>query len=250
MPAGRNEQIVMLSGEPGATLAENVRLTLVDMIMKGAFDEGTRLYPERIAEQLGVSMTPVREALMQLAADGFVDGIQRRGFHVRTPDARQVTNLWQVRQGLELTAGELAVARRRDGLISDADIDYLSALQRSQESSEALANHVQKLDLNGRLHGRIVELSGNDILVSVYQSIRTKVAGSLVQRGLDTWRDRLEAESNEHWGLINALRDADFAAFETATRRHLARSLKDALADLAARPVDRDLTTKPKSVQA
>lgn len=229
------DPLILLVGAPGATLAENVRLTLVDMIMKGAFDEGSRLYPERIAEQLGVSMTPVREALMQLAGDGFVEGVQRRGFHVRTPDARQVTNLWQVRQGLELTAGELAVARRAAGQIGDADIEYLAELQSSQESSEALANHVQKLDLNSRLHGRIVEMSGNDVLISLYQSIRTKVAGSLVQRGLDTWRDRLEAESAEHWKLINALRDADYDAYNLATRKHLARSLKDALADLSTR---------------
>jgi DNA-binding GntR family transcriptional regulator len=240
MPGTRGEHIVMLSGEPGATLAENVRLTLIDMIMKGRFDEGTRLYPERIAAQLGVSMTPVREALMQLTADGFIEGIQRRGFHVRTPDARQITHLWQVRQGLELTAGELAVERRRAGLVTDADIAHLAGLQRSQETSEALANHVQKLDLNGRLHGRIIELSGNDVLVAVYQSIRTKVAGSLVQRGLDTWRDRLEAESAEHWALIHALENADLAAFEAATRRHLARSLKDALIDLAARMAGRE----------
>src|SRR5690606_28740476 len=135
----------------------------------------------------------------------------------------QITNLWQVRQGLELTAGELAIARRKVGLVGDADLDYLATLQRSQESSDTLANHTQKLDLNGRLHGRLVELSGNPTLVSLYQSIRTKVAGSLVQRGLDTWRERLTAESAEHWAIINALRDADFPAFDRATRRHLAR---------------------------
>ena len=235
MQSNNREQIVMLSGAPGATLAENVRLTLVDLIIQGAFDEGARLYPERIAEQLGVSMTPVREALMQLAADGFVEGVHRRGFHVRTPDGRQFTNLWQVRQGLELTAGELAVARREAGIVSDADIDYLIDLQRRQEKTETLANHAQKLDLNGRFHSRIVELSGNDVLISLYHSIRTKVAASLVQRGLDTWRDRLEAESAEHWKLINALRDADYPSFDAATRSHLARSLKDALADLEAR---------------
>jgi DNA-binding GntR family transcriptional regulator len=235
MLSNSREPIVMLAGAPGATLAENVRLTLVEMIMQGAYDEGARLYPERIAEQLGVSMTPVREALMQLAAEGFVEGVQRRGFHVRTPDAQQFTNLWQVRQGLELTAGELAVERRQAGLIGERDIEYLADLQRRQEKAETLSNHAQKLDLNGRLHGRIVELSGNDILVSLYHGIRAKVAGSLVQRGLDTWRNRLEAESAEHWKLINALREADYAAFEEATRSHLARSLKDALADLETR---------------
>lgn len=235
MANSNSDPIVMLAGAPGATLAENVRLTLIDLIMQGTYDEGSRLYPERIAEQLGVSMTPVREALMQLAADGFVEGVQRRGFHVRTPDAQQFTNLWQVRQGLELTAGELAIARRKAGLVGDNDIEYLADLQRRQERAETLFNHAEKLDLNGRLHNRIVELSGNEVLVSLYQSIRTKVAGSLVQRGLDTWRNRLEAESAEHWQLINALRDADYSAFDAATRSHLARSLKDALVDLETR---------------
>ena len=239
--------MLMLVGAPGATLAENVRLTLIDLIMRGAFDEGTRLYPERIAEQLGVSMTPVREALMQLASEGFVSGVQRRGFHVRTPDPVQITNLWQVRQGLEITAGELAISRRRAGQVTDADIEYLADLQRRQETSQTLANHVQKLDLHGQLHQRMVELSGNEVLVSVYQGIRTKVAGSLVQRGLDTWRDRLAAESAEHWALINALRDADLAAYDAATRRHLARSLKDALIDLATRTASPSQTALGKS---
>jgi DNA-binding GntR family transcriptional regulator len=233
--AGRSRTILTLAGEPGATLAEALRQTLVDKIMRGDFDEGARLYPERIAEQYGVSMTPVREALMQLATEGFIEGVQRRGFHVRTLDAGKFVELWQVRLGLELTAGELCVARRKAGAISDADIHYLAGLQRSQESSETLANHSEKLNLNGRLHSRIVELSGNDLLISLYQGIRTKVAGSLVQRGLDTWRERLAEESAEHWAIIESLRHADSDAFQAALRKHLARSLKDALNDLAAR---------------
>ena len=88
---------------------------MLDLIMRGELEQGHRLYPERLAERFGVSITPVREALMQLAAEGFIEVVQRRGYHVRTPAAGQIIDLWQVRQGLELTAGEICIARLKAG---------------------------------------------------------------------------------------------------------------------------------------
>jgi DNA-binding GntR family transcriptional regulator len=223
----------VLVGKPGLTLAENVRQTLLEEIMAGHFGQGDRLYPERLAEQLGVSMTPVREALMQLAAEGFIEVVQRRGFHIRTPDPRQITNLWQVRQGLELTAGELCIARLEKGELTAGDLEQLAGLQRDQEVGVDSIPHVYKLELNNRLHSQIVEFSGNALLVSLYRSIQIKVLGSLVQRGLESWRGRLADESAEHWGIIDALGARDLEAYHKAVRKHLKRSLKDALSDLA-----------------
>lgn len=224
-----------LVGRPGATLGETVRRTLLDMIMHGHFAQGDRLYPERIAEQFGVSITPVREALMQLAAEGFIEAVQRRGFHIRSPDAPQVINLWQVRLGLELTAGELCIARLAGGGLEPADLEVLADLQRAQEDPSVRVRHVDKLELNNQFHSQIIELSGNPLLISLYRGIQIKVLGSLVQRGLDTWRGRLGGEAAEHWAIVDGLRSADYDAYQKATRAHLARSLRDALADLATR---------------
>src|SRR4051794_5729597 len=77
-----------LVGKPGETLAETLRRTLLDMIVFGYFERGVRLYPEKLAEHFSVSLTPVREALMRLAAEGFIEVIQRRGYHIRDPDAK------------------------------------------------------------------------------------------------------------------------------------------------------------------
>jgi DNA-binding GntR family transcriptional regulator len=224
-----------LLGRPGATLAQTVRRTVLDLIMRGQLEQGHRLYPERLAERFGVSITPVREALMQLAAEGFIEVVQRRGYHVRTPTARQIVDLWQVRQGLELTAGELCIARLRSGELPVSDLDALSELQRAQERDIETIDHLEKLELNNRLHSQIVEFSGNQLLAALYRGTQFKVLGSLVQRGLDSWRSRVSDESAEHWAIVESLRAADYDAYQKAVRVHLARSLKGALEDLKAR---------------
>lgn len=223
-----------LIGAPGMTLTESVRRTLLDIIIRGQYEHGHRLYPERIADQFGVSVTPVREALMQLASEGFIETVHRRGFHVRTPSSLHLKELWQVRQGLEITAGELCIERLKLCEIDNGDLEGLAELQRAQEDTEILASHVQKLELNNKFHCRIFELGGNQMLIDLYEGTQVKVAAALVQRGLDTWRTRLADESAEHWALINALRGREFSAFRHAVQTHLARSLRDALTDLAA----------------
>jgi DNA-binding GntR family transcriptional regulator len=224
-----------LLGRPGATLAETVRRTMLDLIMRGELEQGHRLYPERLAERFGVSITPVREALMQLAAEGFIEVVQRRGYHVRTPTAGQIIDLWQVRQGLELTAGEICMARLKAGELQLRDLDELANLQLAQEQNIETIDHLEKLELNNRLHSQIVEFSGNQLLISLYRSTQFKVLGSLVQRGLDSWRARVADEAAEHWAIIQALRAADYDAYQNSVRAHLARSLKGALPDLEAR---------------
>jgi DNA-binding GntR family transcriptional regulator len=220
---------------PGATLAENVRQTLLKLIISGEFEHGGRLYPDRLSERFGVSPTPVREALMQLASEGFIEATQRRGFHIRTPSPTELRELFEVRQGLELTAGELCIERARRGEIGAREFDVLADLQRAQEPERFKGSHVEKLDLNNRLHCKIVEFSGNRMLFDLYQSIQVRGMVSVVQRGLHTWEERLDSESAEHWAIIEALQKQDHSALQSAIRSHLARSMTDALADLAVR---------------
>ena len=224
-----------LVGKPGETLTETLRRTLLEMIVFGYFERGFRLYPERLAEQFGVSLTPVREALMRLAAEGFIEAVQRRGFHVRTPDAKQVVDLWQVRLGLELTAGEIVIERLASGALAPSSLDVLDGIMAELEAKPKTIAHRPKLGLNAAFHHRIVELSGNDILVSLYRGIQMQLIGECVQRGLQSWRSRLSSEAQEHRAIVAALRAKDRAAYAAATRHHIGRSLKDALGDLAER---------------
>lgn len=228
-------ELVPLQGSFGMTLSESVRKTLIELIIAGRFAEDERLYPEHIAEMFGVSITPVREALMQLATEGFIENILRRGFHIRVPSPEQIRNIWQVRQGLELTAGDLVIERLNDGVIDLEAIDKLDEFQLAQQGDASKIAHATKLELNANLHATIIELSGNELLVSMYRGLQHKVLGGLVQRGMDSWRNRVEQESEEHWAIINALKAKDIAAYNVAVRRHISRSLSDALVDVKNR---------------
>jgi DNA-binding GntR family transcriptional regulator len=226
-------QLGELIGKPGETLNETLFRTLLEMIISGYFEEGFRLYPERLAEQFGVSLTPVREALMRLAAEGFIESVQRRGFHVRQPDARQVVELWQVRLGLELTAGEILIDRLKSGELHPNILSEMALIQAELDAHVETISHSDKLDLNTAFHNKIVELSGNRMLASLYRGIQMQVLGAWVQRGLTSWRERMVYEAEEHRAIIDALRAMDKAAYAKAARRHLTRSQRGALDDLA-----------------
>lgn len=229
-----------LVGMPGETLAETLRRTLLEMIVFGYFERGFRLYPERLAEQFGVSLTPVREALMRLAAEGYLESVQRRGFHVRAPDTKQVVDLWQVRLGLELTAGELLIQRLESSALPAASLDVLEGIMARLEANPRTIGHRPKLGLNAEFHHRIVELSGNDILVSLYRGIQMQLIGEWVQHGLQSWRKRLSSEAQEHRAIVEALRARDRGVYAAAIRQHIGRSLKDAIGDLAERKATPD----------
>lgn len=228
-----------LIGKPGEPLAEALRRTLLEMIIFGYFEPGFRLYPEKLAEQFDVSLTPVREALMRLAAEGFIDVIHRRGFHVRNPDARQVKNIWQVRLAMELMAGELVIDRLANGELAVEAIDPLEEIQDKLDIDPQAISRREKHELNGGLHHGIVALCGNDLLITTFRGIQMQVLNAWIHRGLESWRSRHSAEAEEHRLILGALRNRDKPAYERACRRHLARSLKDALADLEAKGISR-----------
>ena len=228
------DEMGQLIGKPGETLTETLRRTLMEMIVFGYFERGFRLYPERLAEQFGVSLTPVREALMRLAAEGYIEGVQRRGFHVRALDAKHVVDLWQVRLGLELTAGEILIERLQSGSLSPDALCVLDDIMTKLEASPETIEHRPKLSLNAEFHHRIVELSGNEMLISLYRGIQMQLIGEWVQGGLQSWRSRLGGEAEEHRAIVRSLRAMDREAYGAATRHHIGRSLKDALRDLEA----------------
>ncbi|MCA3262589.1 MAG: GntR family transcriptional regulator [Telmatospirillum sp.] len=221
-----------LVGHPGETLTATLKRTILEMILFGYFADETRLYPSDLAERFGVSQTPVREALMQLSSEGLIEATPRRGYHIKTPTADQVTDLWQVRSGLETTAAERVIARLAAGDLKDADLAPLEEIQRQREALGARMTTKLHIETNAAFHRTIVELSGNRLLVAVFGSIQQQLIAAWVQRGLDSWRKRLTEDAVEHRAIIDALKNRDADKCRIATARHVGRSLGGALADL------------------
>ena len=221
-----------LVGLPGETLTTTLKRTILEMILFGYFADETRLYPNELAERFGVSQTPVREALMQLASEGLVEATPRRGYHVRTPTADQVTDLWQVRCGLETTAAERVIARLVAGELGTPDIKPLEELQRRRDKLGPKMTTKEHIETNSAFHRTIVELSGNRLLIAVFGSIQQQLIAAWVQRGIDSWRARLNDDAKEHHAIIDALSARDVERCREVLSKHVGRSLGGALADL------------------
>lgn len=226
------DELGELVGLPGETLAATLKRTILEMILFGYFADETRLYPHELAERFGVSQTPVREALMQLSSEGLIEATPRRGYHIKTPTADQVTDLWQVRCGLETTAAERVIARLASGELACADLAALEELQRRRDTLGTRMTTKEHIETNSAFHRTIVELSGNRLLIAVFGSIQQQLIAAWVQRGIDSWRTRLADDAAEHHAIVEALKSRDVEKCRTVLAKHVGRSLGGALADL------------------
>lgn len=218
----------------GEKLSDALYTTIRDEVVFGAGKEADRIYPKDLSERYNVSPTPVREALMRLATEGYIESVPRRGFRIRKPSQQQVRDLWTVRLGLEINAGELMIERMVAGEIDSAEIDVLqSVVDHAYLQWNDLTGREQ-IELNTEFHGRIVELSGNELLGTIYRSIQLQYLSSRVRHGIDSWRERREIEQSEHQAIVDALAARDQDAYRIAAKSHVRRSLADALKDVAA----------------
>ncbi|MBL8698321.1 MAG: GntR family transcriptional regulator [Alphaproteobacteria bacterium] len=237
------DELGPLVGSPGETLTATLKRTITEMILFGFFARDARLYPHELAQRFGVSQTPVREALMQLASEGLIEATPRRGFHIKTPTAEHVAEVWQVRLGLEQTAAEAVVQRLRTGMLDAAAVERLAAIQAQRDALGAAMSTKAHIETNAAFHRALVELSGNRVLIGMFGSIQMQLIGAWVQRGVDSWRGRLAEDAREHHAIISALRAGDAESCRQAMARHVGRSLDGALDDLARQRAEDGRTT-------
>ncbi len=239
------DQLGKLVGSPGETLTATLKRTITEMILFGFFAQDARLYPHELALRFEVSATPVREALMQLTMEGLIEATPRRGFHIRTPTKAQVADLWHVRLGLELTAVEGVIARLGAGEMAASEIRALASVQAQRDEFGVRMTTKEHIETNAAFHHKLVELSGNRLLLNVFGSIHMQLIGAWVQRGVESWRARLTEDAQEHHAIIDALLARDVEQCRRVMRRHVGRSLQGALVDLAAQ---QDATNRPTTI--
>jgi DNA-binding GntR family transcriptional regulator len=197
---------------------ELVTATLRNAILNGELTPGTRLVIDDLARQLGVSPIPVREALQQLDADGYVAIEPYLGARVTSIEAESVVEVFSLLEIMEVVSGRAACQR-----MSDEDFDVLEQILLNMDSlagDPELWSHE-----NRHFHKFICDKSG------------TRLVGSLMSKVLDHWdrlhryflKDvfarRLPQAQREHWKILNALRTRDLAETEAAIRRHAQASL-------------------------
>jgi len=186
----------------GRTLWQRVYDHLRDEILSGSLTPGAELSEVALAESLGVSRGPIREAIGRLASEGLVTVRPRRGAVVSSLSKDEFIELYQVREALELLAVKLAVPR-----LGPDDITALQSLI-DEMSTRAERNQVAAFfEANTAFHARLVDASGNAKLAEMYRQLLDQLGryrgSSLRLRG------NLQRSIAEHAAILRAAKRGD-----------------------------------------
>lgn len=203
---------------------------LLDEVSRGDLLPGARLRETELAERLGVSRTPIREAIRQMEADGLVVHVPRHGASIRVLDYSEVMELYEMRAVLEGTAARLAARAA-----SDIELDELMAL------NEELANAPDPQDayeLNRQFHMTLLDAAKNRYLIKSVNALQK----TLLILGPSTLLEpeRADQAVGEHRDILVALKNRDGAQAEAAMRVHIEAAHRVRLKTLRGRerPID------------
>src|SRR3954470_20892069 len=215
--------------EPFATKSDLAYTQVRDLILSGELQPGAVLPQAALAQTIGMSTTPLREALRRLKQEGLVELDAHRDARGRPLDAMEARNLVELRRSLDPLAASLAAERR-----TDADLDDLRAALDGLESLSASPS-IAQLESHHRFHAAIHRASHNALLVQTLDGLWVKT-DRYRRHGLQSGRsdDELEARATEHRQLFEAVRDGDADAAAELMRRHVETSLGARSADRLA----------------
>src|SRR5471030_1764982 len=172
-----------------------------------------RLDERQLAQDFGISRTPVREAMAQLEREGFVRSVPRRGIYVVRKTRRDVIEMITAWAALESMAARLITQTA-----SDADIAGLRRMFATFEDDKLHAKLDEYSEVNIAFHQAIIELSGNRVLIQLAENLFTHmrmIRGSTI--GED---DRVERSIHDHMNIIQALEARDTERAEDLVRQH------------------------------
>jgi len=187
--------------------------TIRTEIMSGERPENSWLREEDLADELGVSRTPVREALRRLAAEGVVRHEPNRGVRVESWSSSQVDEIFALRSVLEPLACSMAAGT------GHADTEVLHGLARDMDAAAARRDYTELTRLNNEFHRQIVQASGSSRLIGIIASL---IEIPLVHRTFERYSARsLQRSLAHHHELVEALAAGDAAWAESVMRSHV-----------------------------
>src|SRR5947207_15970967 len=225
MPAAR---VVLAPLEDTSTFADRAYVALKDTIVSLNIYEQpdeVRLDERQLASDLGISRTPVREAMAQLEREGFVRSVPRRGIYVVRKSKQEVIEMITAWAALEGMAARL--------ITQNAATEEIASLRRmfaTFENGEARAHLDEYSEVNIEFHQTIIRMSKNRVLTELAANLFTHMR--MIRRKTIGEQDRVERSIRDHMNIIEALEAHDTARAEELVRNH-ALGLADHVAKYA-----------------
>jgi len=202
-----------------ASVVDQVYEAIRERITSGSLPRGARVHQEDLAEELGVSRTPVREALRRLAAEGLVEMRTNRGARVADIDQGGMRGAYDARLVVEPGAARLAAARR----LAEPLARMRAAVVAQRRS---LRNVERSFEANREFHLALVAASGNEYLVQLAERLWVaRIGATIYERQVET-QERMVLDVREHELILEAIEAGDSRRAESLTRRHLADAMK------------------------
>jgi len=228
-------------------LKEEIFDVLHEKIIAGKVQPGDWLRQEEIATQLGVSMTPVREALDLLVSVGLAERVPYRGVRVPQPSADEIAEAYAMRLLLE-AAGARAAALKRD----QAQVDELKRILSRMKGLLSLNDMSTLRQLSRQFHRSVVAISKNSTLDRLYEMVMNSFPDWMLYEYLfrhsDLLEDSLSDEYREHMALVEAIETGDADLAERMAIAHIRQLGEDLVAYLGI-PYE-DLESKARLLSA
>lgn len=196
-------------------LSEQIKGELLDDILSGKYEPGDRLVESQIARELGVSQSPVREALRDLVAMRFVEVLPFKGARVRRVEAREISEIYPVRAALEELAGQLAAPT------FGGRIDELEDVVAKMEAAAKIADVRNMAAHDVEFHRIIIDATGNGVLIETWNSMMIEARTFVTAKNLLEFTSEFKSIPDAHRPIIEALKSGDPERCGQAMREHV-----------------------------
>lgn len=199
-------------------LADIVYQQLLEAISKGEIGQEEHLVQEKLAEQMQISRTPVREALLRLEQDGILTTTSRGGFRLHQPSNSEVKELYQVRAAIEGQASRILAVHHDDTI--------LHALRKTIDTEENITSDEVGVyfQANRTIHRRFVELADNRYLVEMFDNLWNRAVSYNLFASLAKI-DICKSLGNHH-SLVDAIETGDVTIAHEAIVKHIAEGFE------------------------
>jgi DNA-binding GntR family transcriptional regulator len=179
---------------------------------------GERLNEGELARSLGVSRTPLREALNRLNTEGLLRFVPGKGFFCRDLDVQEIFSLYEFRLAIEVAAVRLSIQRAKD-----EDIDALLAFLDATGPDPADRTTDELVELDENFHEKLIVMSGNDEMLRVLRNVNARIH---FVRWIDMDRADRKVTQHEHRAVLLALKARDEAACVAVLEKHITRRVE------------------------
>ncbi|MBI4525216.1 MAG: GntR family transcriptional regulator [Deltaproteobacteria bacterium] len=229
------------AAKPVESLSARVYHEIKGLILRNEIMPGQKLHHQELSERLGVSRTPVREALTRLVQEGYASLLPNRGFICKEIRLQEAEELYDLREALEAFAVEKAIEKLS-----------LGSLAELEQKVELYGRDIHKRFTRERLiydqniHLEIAQIAGNETLKRSLQQVFERI---ILKRKTDGLYDLSRAVSahQEHVAIAQAIKRRDVSAAVQIVRGHIQEGKKNVLRDLQARNEIRDFQIQTES---